>query len=971
MTQTKPARRRWIAALWIACLGTLALAGARAEVVKSPNDPRDYRAFRLPNRLQVLVISDPETDKAAAAMDVFVGSGSDPEGREGMAHFLEHMLFLGTESYPEAGEYQSFISAHGGDHNAYTAFEHTNYFFDVESRHLEAALNRFAQSFIAPLFNPDYVVRERNIVHSEYVTRREDDGRRVGEAKKLVMNPRHPFSDFAIGSRETLADRGGRSVRAELLRFYREHYSANLMALVVLGREPVAVLERWVREKFAAVPNTQARPSKTQEPLFGRGQLPARLHVLPVKDRQALTLTFPIPAVDAHYRSKPTAYIANLLGHEGRGSLLSLLKREGWATGLSAYTAASRRDGAAFEVRISLTDEGLQRIDDIASRVFQYLALVRERGVASWIFEEQRQLARTAFRFREKEEPGAYVSALARRLQVRPPRDVLRGPYAWDEYRPELIRRYLERLTPENVLVTVVAQGLDAQASTPWFEASYGLSIIDHRTARRWREAPVDVALALPEPNAFIPEDLSLKPLDRASASAVPRMVEEKRGFELWFKQDDTYRVPRTDFYFSVRSPRASDSARHAVLTRLYVALVNDALNERSYPAALAGLNFALYKHLRGVTVRLSGYGDKQPLLLSHIVRALRLPELDPERFEVLKRGLIRGLESSKQDRPYVRSQSELVGLLLSPYWSDEERLAALRSVSVADLESFVPRLLERVHVVALAHGNLHREEALAMGRTLQEALLAQASPTLVANGRVVKLGAGEEFVRQLESEHSDSAVVMYFQGESKSYAGRARALLLAQVLSAPLYNEIRTEQQLGYVVLSGAMPLLDVPGFGVTVQSPVAGPMELTDRVDAFLARYRGALRRMSQAEFERHKASLIARLLERAPRMRDRSDLYWEEIDRRQYAFDTRGRIADAVRKIGKREFVRLYNRYLLADRRCVVVRAAGLEHRGIAATQPVGDEALISDPRAFKRGKPRFTARELSAGLESGPG
>ena len=85
------------------CAGVLWLAAVPAgavEVGKSPTDSRDYLAFTLDNGLGVLVVSDPFADKAAAALDVNVGSGSNPEGREGLAHFLEHMLFLGTERYP-------------------------------------------------------------------------------------------------------------------------------------------------------------------------------------------------------------------------------------------------------------------------------------------------------------------------------------------------------------------------------------------------------------------------------------------------------------------------------------------------------------------------------------------------------------------------------------------------------------------------------------------------------------------------------------------------------------------------------------------------------------------------------------------------------------------------------------------------------------------------------------------------------
>ena len=125
---------------------------AVADIITSPSDDRDYLAHRLKNGLRVLLISDPHTDKAAAALDVRVGSGSDPEERPGLAHLLEHMLFLGTEQYPEAGEYQAFIQQHGGSDNAYTMPAHTNYIL-IFSPNFLGVHWRGSPNFLSPRFS--------------------------------------------------------------------------------------------------------------------------------------------------------------------------------------------------------------------------------------------------------------------------------------------------------------------------------------------------------------------------------------------------------------------------------------------------------------------------------------------------------------------------------------------------------------------------------------------------------------------------------------------------------------------------------------------------------------------------------------------------------------------------------------------------------------------------------------------------
>ena len=156
--------------------GSPSAASSLVEIRKSPNDQRAYRYLELPNKLRMVLVSDPQTEKAAAALAVYRGSFHEPANRPGLAHFLEHMLFIQTETYPEIDGFQHFINANGGRSNAYTALDHTNYFFDVQPSALNEALDRFAHFFIDPVISPEYSAREKNAVHSEYQMQIKDDG---------------------------------------------------------------------------------------------------------------------------------------------------------------------------------------------------------------------------------------------------------------------------------------------------------------------------------------------------------------------------------------------------------------------------------------------------------------------------------------------------------------------------------------------------------------------------------------------------------------------------------------------------------------------------------------------------------------------------------------------------------------------------------------------------------------------------
>ena len=199
-------------------------------IIAPLNDHNSYKVLVLPNQLRVVLISDPHPTKAAAAIDVNAGSFNNPPGVDGLAHFCEHMLFLGTKKYPDKSEYSNFLSRNGGYDNAYTSTQNTNYYFAVNLDALEEALDRFAQFFIAPLFTENSTYAEMNAVNSEYDKDLNDPGWKMWQLLKNVSNPKHPFSRFSVGSIETL---NISDIRDRLIKYYKSSYSANQVCMYI------------------------------------------------------------------------------------------------------------------------------------------------------------------------------------------------------------------------------------------------------------------------------------------------------------------------------------------------------------------------------------------------------------------------------------------------------------------------------------------------------------------------------------------------------------------------------------------------------------------------------------------------------------------------------------------------------------------------------------------------------------------
>ena len=910
---------------------------SHAAVHKSPADDREYLSFTLPNQMKVLVISDPGTDKAAASLNVDVGSSANPGNRQGLAHFLEHMLFLGTDKYPEAGSYQAFISNNGGSHNAYTAYKNTNYFFDIKADQLEPALDRFSRFFIDPLFSEKYVDRERHAVNSEYQSKMRDDGRRGYSAGKQAMNPAHSMSQFAVGSLNTLSNKDGQ-LRQDLISFYQKYYSANLMSLVVLGSEPVSELKNLVEAKFEAVTNTDATPYIEQASLYDG--LPKQLNIKTLKDFQQLTLTFPLPSTLQKYNEKPLYFISSQLGYEGKGSLYSQLKKRGWVNGLNAYRSLNLEHQSAFQITLSLTDEGLQNYQDVISTTFAAIRQIEMQGITEELFLEEQQLNELRFQFKEKGQPIHYVSALARNLSEYPEQQVISGDYLMSHFDPELVHSLIAKMVPDNMLLTLQAKTLDTDQQDPWFNTGFSIKKFDKELLAQWRNPVAVEDLAIRQPNPFIATNLEQKAL--VEQSKKPELIRQENGYSLWHKQDDTYRLPKADFYISVLSDKANSTPKNAVLTALYTRLIKDQMNETLYDARLAGLKTRIYAHMRGISIRIKGYDEKQPQLLKTLMANLQHTGFDQASFSRLQQLYKQELENSRKDKPYNQAISEVYSLLMQS-WNADKKLHALQQVTLQDLQAFIPELLAETEVRMLSHGNRTATEALAMADIVSNSLPTKPVIRYQRELPVVLLEKQQHLTHTLPVEHNDSAISVYFQGDNSDLKTRAEYTLLSEIVKAPFYSQLRTEQQLGYIVFGTALPLRQAPGLAFVVQSPNTDPLGLERHIDTFVEQMGKQLNRMNSQQLNQYKASVISRINRKETRLSELSERYWQEIDRDEYQFDSRQQLTNAVTSLTldalKQSFKQLPERRL-------VVRSFGQEHRkqvALAELQTICDTEI----------------------------
>ncbi|CAG9464481.1 unnamed protein product [Pedinophyceae sp. YPF-701] len=894
--------------------------------------------------------------KAAAALSVGVGSFSDPQDLQGLAHYLEHMLFMGSAPFPEENGYDDFLSKHGGSSNAFTDAEQTTFYFDVNPAHLRDALDRFAQFFISPLCLAGSLEREVQAVENEFAGVKQTDGCRAVQLRCHTANAGHVLKLFGWGNRQSLWDgprAQGIDVRERLLEFYKTMYSAERMALVVQGGQPLEQLREWVTGLFAPVPAGRGPPPRFDALGSPFAQQPPKMIVFPaVRDTHTLQLVFALPCLADRYEAKGEEYFGHLLGHEGRGSLLAALKQRGLATGIYAGTDDSGYDknSAAhiFAVQVNLTTAGLTRYKEVVALTFQYVEMLRRKGPQRWVWEEIRDTARMRFRFEDDDAPADFCAEAACNLHMYRPEHVLSGPYQYGEYDETLLVQLLELLRPtaEGWRIEIQTSDINAvllpsdgsRGHEPWFDLDYVVRDVAAADIEEWATATPAEDLALPPHNSYVPTDFSVlspeqdcgpaplhaSPGPDAPLCSAPALLSDTPGLRVWHKLDGRFKQPKAYAYFCVHSPLTAAGPRELAATALVQELLRDALTEEAYMAETANLLYHVSTDpVLGLQVKVEGFTHRMPRLVEQIFAALRglaglvgAGDFERVREDVARKYKNAHLKPGKHalwTRLYAIKPLDIV---------TADTLEQIEALTLAEVMQHLARLLSSCHVEALVIGNVTREGAAQMARTARE-MLSEQGGVLTADARradkVVRLPEGCAKVVSVPAKNpaeTNSAVELYLQGPLDRFvAPRDRVIvhMLESLLDEPLFNTLRTKEQLGYAVHGGYRLTLGVLGYGVQVVSSQHGPELLEASVEAFLASARDTLAGKSAEDFEKQRSAVAQRLSMRDPNLYEEAERHWYHILHRRYQFYSRDAELSQLQEVTLSECLEWYDAYI----------------------------------------------------------
>ncbi len=721
---------------------------------------------KLANGLTIITSENHEAPVVAFQVWVKAGSAYETKGEYGITHLIEHMIFKGTPTYP-AGQMARLIEALGGEVNAYTTFDHTNYHVTASSLHAPQALAILSDAVANASFDPDELKAEKEVVVEEIRMNADDPARRRSrELQALSYGPDHPYGRPVLGSEASV-----RAItRQNILDYRAKWYRAPNMVVVAVGDFHTAELLPLLQRAFGGL---DSRPA----PEFHLPPVQAapgpRLKIMREKVRQAaLGVTWLAPGLPSD-EVYPLDVAAALLS-EGRTSRLysQLKEKRGLVDAVDASNFTPQGQGL-FEIEARLAPEKTSHA--WPALIAETLSLASQPPSGAELKRARVGLTAEFVRSRET------MSGQARLLGYF---ELLRGGF-------EKSADYLERY--RQVDSSQVAQAIRANL----------------------RPENMSMVLQLPE-GAEAPDLDSLSALARkAFAEAVPpaeapeeaaAKIELNGGLTLIVKPQKA--VPLVSLVLAAPGGQAAEQASLAGLSQLWARAVTRGTKERSFEQlsqeleSMAGsINGFSARSTAGLTGSFLAQDWRRGIEL--MAEVWREPAFPPEQVERAKEEQL-ALLRAQEDSPVARTFKAFRHLVYGdhPYGRDPlgtpEILAALTR---EDLVRAMAKVQGPKGVVLSVVGAVEPEEVRVEAERLFAGLHGQVSPPPTP--------APQPIVQPRHKKISDpkakqTQIVLGFQAPSANDPRRYAMELLEALLGGQggrLFRDLRDQRSLAYAV--------------------------------------------------------------------------------------------------------------------------------------------------------------------------
>lgn len=882
------------------------------SINKSERDDREYQLIELFNGMKVLLISDPKAVKSSAALALPIGSLYDPKLQQGLAHFTEHMVLMGSKKYPNPADFAEYLSSNSGTYNASTSLTRTSFYFEVEHSALAGALDRLADAIANPLFDAKYVDKERNAVNAEMTMARTNDGFRIEQINAETISQNHPASMFSGGNLETLADKPNSKLHDELIEFHRNYYTANKMVAVLYSNQPISKLDTLAASTLRRIGRDGGKITKISQPALTQANLGKIIYMEPAQAKKLLYVQFPLEKNMDQFAFKIDEYIGYMISNRSPNTLFDQLQKQGLIESINAGGEPLRfGTSGVFSIYARLTDQGLLEKDRVLASIFSYLKLLQQTGVDEKYYHELQKVLALEFKYPDITRDMDYVEYLADQMLLYPAKHILDANYVADNYNPKAIKERLNSFTLDHARIWVIAPDQKTDKKAYFVDAPYRIEDLTAAQKNSLMTQAKQFQFSLPLLNPYIPDKFIIEQNDKSVESQNNQPFDVKGNY-LHFASRYFTDEPKAVVALSLRNNYALENVKNQVMLFLLDYLANRQLATLRFQAEVAGISISTQVD-SGIMIMANGFNQHLLDMVNASLTTYRKFEINDEALSLAKSWYLEKLDAAEHVNSYSLAFQPVNAITHIPYFDRVSKREIISTINAADLRRFRDQLLTDAVPYMLTLGNLSEKQSLqlyhAVKNHLNSAIDYHPSETIKVNDKL------DALINQ-QTISSDNALFMGFvpKGYDK-ITSQNISYLLSKIISPWFYNQLRSNEQLGYAVFSMPISISDSSGIGFLIQSNQYDPAYLNQRYQAFYPIILDKLNGLTDEEFTNYKQSVVNELLMSAQTLDEEFTDYLVDFANSQFSFDSKQKRVAQLKLLAKDDVIKFFTQAVIA--------------------------------------------------------
>jgi insulysin len=884
-------------------------------IKKSNNDYRDYEWYVLDNELKVIIVTDKLSKLCGALLNIGVGSIHDTY--DGMAHFLEHMVFMGSKKYPNESNFMDSVGKNGGITNAMTADTDTTYYFGIGSQKYLDVLDMFSGFFIEPLLRQDGIEREVNAVDSESKKNLLDDMWIFQEMIKATMNTNHPINHFTCGNKDTLK---GDDLRDKVKEFFDKYYSSNIMHLILFVNNDIdkSILMKQVQDTFGQIKNRNVQIDKKYGDILNPNNF---IRYIPNKDIDSLSICFEVPALTDNILYSPYHLLEYILSSKAKNSLFKIYEQCGFIIEAAIGDMFYYEDKILYFYKIILTenannDKNIYRIIEI---FFDYIKSISKSKKLKSIYDTLLIQDRRDFDIPSHDNVVDTMMNFHHLLTKNIKPDNLLD---LDLHRPKF--EQIEPLIKEMFRNIKICNSCIIHSSRKFkltnpnenkiFKTKY---VIEKIQPIKFNNNSYDII----DKNKFITDQVNIIKGNDMYPYIYPEIINNKYIFGYNF--NSSFKTPHVYIYASLEIPDLLNSAQIYAETMLFLDSIYSANSD--IISELDDANYSIGISLSTNILYISIKADNNNIMnILDIFNCIYSCE-DDKSFESTKNKLQKVYNSFENEQPIKKIGNLISKSLLKTFFTPYDLLPHINK-TFNECKNTYKKISKSSQTTIIVSGNIDKDVSIQIADKLYSYLNIEIEleDELENNLKQIKYPYIQKYKNKNKEEKNNLFTLTYKitnsqKGTDGWYNNVAFVFLLNAISSNQYFNSLRTKDQLGYIVNTKIVYIgrnnYKMCGLRFLVQSPSKDNEFLFKRTQNFIKNELNLyIRNLTNEDLQEYKTGEISGLLDKFNNLEELNLYISVQIFDRSFIFDYKNELIKYIETFDNTKFIKYYENLIL---------------------------------------------------------